>query len=101
MRWCAARALPCSLPGLNDRDLDGDGSTRSDLKRASLGPYEKANTSRWNFRCGGAMLTDIPGNMAGGCEWPTAASRYGAAPSSAIATIALVVTVVTYVRAVV
>lgn len=25
------------------------------------------------------MLTGIPGKMAGGCEWPTAASRYGAA----------------------
>jgi hypothetical protein len=36
--------------------VDGDGSTRSDVKLTSLGPYEKANTSRWNFRFGGATL---------------------------------------------
>ena len=79
MKWCALRAVPCSLSGPNDRDVNGDGSTRSDAKRTSLGPYEKTNTSRWNLGCGGAMLTRIPGKMAGGCEWPTAASMYGPA----------------------
>jgi hypothetical protein len=80
--------------------VDGDGSTRSDVKLTSLGPYEKANTSKWNFRFGGAMLTGIPGKMVGGCEWPTAASREPP-PSGAIATIALVVTLITDARAVV
>jgi hypothetical protein len=46
------------------------------------------------------MLTGIRGEMVGGCEWPTAASREPP-PSGAIATIALVVTLITSVRAVV
>jgi hypothetical protein len=47
------------------------------------------------------MLTGIPGKMVGGCEWPTALSRYRPAVERAIAAIALVVTLITDVRAVV
>jgi len=66
-----------------------------DVKRTLFGPYEKADTSRWNFRCGGAMLTGILEKMVGvhgGRPQP---------PSGAIATIVLVVTLIADVRAVV
>lgn len=81
--------------------MDGEGSIRSDVKRTSLGPYEKANTSMWNFRCGGAMLTGIPGKMVGGCGGRPQRVGIDPPPSGAIATVAPVVTLITNVCAVV
>ena len=86
---------PAALMRADSLDPRARRGRRPDVKRISLGPYEKADTSRWNFRFGGAMLTGIPKKM--GCVHGGRAQP----PCGTIAKIVLAVTLIADFRAVV